>query len=147
MFLGYTWAILPIENVNKRLLTISTRDPDIAIYGYIPTGELSSSWQKYKHFRQSADVGTELLPLDINCANVEYRNFLHKEFREWRIHNTSLKKHHMIYNDFSGWQRAVVNWYNQRVSVESGFCKQLYLWGTPDTGKTRFLNYLILSKE
>ena len=132
-----------VNDLDEHLFTISNKDVDVAIRGSLDKDRLSPKWKKVNYFRQCAAMGKQLLtnePYFLSRDNSNMRVSLAKDFREWQLLNTINLP--LIYNDFIGWQREVVSWYNLKISrgVEN-FSEQLYVWGdSPE--KDRFFKHL-----
>lgn len=152
---------------DARLIKYSNQDQDMAIRGTLDKYRLGSKWKKMDYFREcsSSEGVANLLPALGHYTNEMSRRrrenpqlkceslalyFLSEDYREWRIQNTNQRTHYLIYNDFTGWQRQVVNWYNNKVSPRelndnNSSSKQLFLFGGSGLGKKRFLYHLLLS--
>ena len=143
---GEFWQMKGVKASEKAIKTISRGDPDLVIYGCFNRARLSAFWHRVNFFKQCAAAGNTILanhPFYMDRDSSQARNALVTDFRAYRIKNQTLHNHYLIYNDFIGWQREVVNWYNQKVS--QGFevyKKQIYVWGGAGVGKTRFFKYL-----
>lgn len=138
------------EDEEKALLLISRHDSDLAFEGYLDTERFSDYWQKIDFFRQCGKQGYKLKTnlryysnLALQNDDTEWIEPLLKDFVDWKIKTIPLHNHYLIYNDFKGWQREVVSWYNQKVS--QGFNvnrKQLFILGNPGDKKSRFFKHL-----
>lgn len=149
LFHDRVWQLKAVAHtaIDKQLAQISRGDQDLLLYGFVRTRSLSKHWQKYDYFRECNAQGTALLrfhPYFFALESMSVRNKLDLEFRAYRMKHMKLRNHYLIYNEeFTGWHKQVVQWYNDKVS--QGFeanRKQLYLWGGAGVGKTSFINYI-----
>lgn len=145
MFSDICQLLSKVQDLDEQLFLMSNKDLDIAIRGSLDMDRLSPKWKKINYFRQCAAVGNQILTnvaFYKNRENPNLRETLARDFFNWRLKNSHNLP--LIYsNDFTGWQREVVNWYNLRVSqgVCEPYTKQLFIWGD-SMDKTRFFKHL-----
>lgn len=147
LFVGRNWSMLVVDDLKKDLLSMSRGDKDLVVHRLRHLDSLSLFWQKCVYFIGCSASGNELLfnhSFYHRGPNIQQaRNRLIEGFRSWQMKNMPLCNHYLIYNDFTGWQKQVVDWYNNKVALGcEASTTQLYLWDATGLGKTRLFNHL-----
>jgi hypothetical protein len=138
---------IKVDNAKSKLVYITRKDID-AEYEGCDSSDFSENFRMLTDFHKAFTSSTEQDFITLANTYKKSTNYMKNLYNEYCLQNTLKIEHYLIKNKYSGWQKQVVDWYNNFIVTAgtSQQVKQLYLHGESGLGKSAFISHLFLTR-
>jgi GTPase SAR1 family protein len=131
------------DNARTKLIHV-TREDIHTVYEGCDSADFSLNFKMLTEFSIIFKNNSDLDVVSLSNKYNKSANKIRESYREFFMQHTVKIEHYLILNKYFGWQKKVVDWYNQFIATAGSDTqiKQLYLYGNSGCGKSSFINHL-----